>query len=43
MPGERVGHTFAGPIVGDIVHLLDAMARDRPVLVTVGQAGSASN
>jgi scyllo-inositol 2-dehydrogenase (NAD+) len=38
MPGERVGHTYAGPMAGETVHFLDAIARDRPVLVTVEQA-----
>lgn len=38
MPGERVGHTYAGPMAGETVHFLDAVARDRPVLVTVEQA-----
>jgi scyllo-inositol 2-dehydrogenase (NAD+) len=38
MPGERVGHTYAGPMAGETVHFLDAVARDRPVLVTIEQA-----
>ena len=38
MPGERVGHTYAGPMAGETTHFLDAIARDRPVLVTVEQA-----
>jgi predicted dehydrogenase len=38
MPGERVGHTYAGPMASETVHFLDAVARDRPVLVTVEQA-----
>ena len=38
MPGEKVGHTYAGPMAGETIHFLDAVARDRPVLVTVEQA-----
>jgi scyllo-inositol 2-dehydrogenase (NAD+) len=38
MPGERVGHTYAGGMAGETVHFLDAIARDRPVLVTPEQA-----
>lgn len=38
MPGERVGHTYAGPMHHETVHFLDAVARDRPVLVTPEQA-----
>lgn len=38
MPGERVGHTYAGPMHAETVHFLDAVARDRPVLVTPQQA-----
>ncbi len=38
MPGERVGHTYAGPMHNETVHFLDAVARNRPVLVTPEQA-----
>lgn len=38
MPGERVGHTYAGPMHHETVHFLDAVARNRPVLVTPEQA-----
>lgn len=38
MPGERVGHTYAGPMASETVHFVDAVARDRPVLVTPEQA-----
>jgi predicted dehydrogenase len=38
MPGERVAHTYAGGMAGETVHFLDAIARDRPVLVTPEQA-----
>ncbi len=34
MPGERVGHTYAGPMAAETVHFLEAVAYDRPVLVT---------
>ena len=38
MPGEKVGHTYAGPMAGETIHFLDAIARDRPCLVTIEQA-----
>jgi predicted dehydrogenase len=38
MPGEQVGHTYAGAMAGETMHFLDAIARDRPVLVTPEQA-----
>jgi scyllo-inositol 2-dehydrogenase (NAD+) len=38
MPGERVGHTYAGGMAGETTHFLDAVARNRPVLVTPEQA-----
>jgi len=38
MPGEPVGHTYAGPMASETVHFVDAVARDRPVLVTAEQA-----
>jgi len=34
MPGEFVEHTFAGPMAAETVHFLEAVARDRPVMVT---------
>lgn len=34
MPGERVEHTYAGPMAAETVHFLEAVACDRPVLVT---------
>ena len=34
MPGERVEHTYAGPMAAETVHFLEAVAFDRPVLVT---------
>lgn len=38
MPGERVDHVFAGPMHDETVHFLEAVALDRPVLVTPEQA-----
>jgi predicted dehydrogenase len=38
MPGERVGHIWAGPMHNETLHFIDAVARDRPVLVTPEQA-----
>ena len=38
MPGERVGHAYAGPMASETIHFVDAVARDRPVLVTAEQA-----
>lgn len=34
MPGEAVDHTYAGPMGPETVHFLEAVAFDRPVLVT---------
>ena len=34
MPGERVEHTFAGPMAAETIHFLEACARDRAVMVT---------
>jgi predicted dehydrogenase len=34
MPGERVDHTYAGPMAAETVHFLEAVVFDRPVLVT---------
>lgn len=34
MPGEFVEHTYAGPMAAETVHFLEAVAFDRPVLVT---------
>src|SRR5258706_13523722 len=34
MPGEFVDHTFAGPMAAETVHFLEAVAYDRPVMVT---------
>ncbi len=38
MPGEPVDHVFAGPMADETRHFLDAVARDRPVLVTPEEA-----
>ncbi|MEO8143376.1 MAG: Gfo/Idh/MocA family oxidoreductase [Betaproteobacteria bacterium] len=34
MPGETVEHTYAGPMAAETVHFLEAVAYDRPVMVT---------
>jgi predicted dehydrogenase len=34
MPGERVEHTYAGPMAAETIHFLEAAALDRPVMVT---------
>jgi predicted dehydrogenase len=34
MPGEFVGHTYAGAMAPETVHFLEACVHDRPVLVT---------
>jgi len=34
MPGEFVDHTYAGPMAAETVHFLEAVAYDRPVMVT---------
>jgi predicted dehydrogenase len=34
MPGERVEHTYAGPMAAETIHFLEAVAYDRPVMVT---------
>jgi scyllo-inositol 2-dehydrogenase (NAD+) len=38
MPGEQVDHVFAGPMHDETVHFLEAVAYDRPVMVTPEQA-----
>jgi scyllo-inositol 2-dehydrogenase (NAD+) len=38
MPGERVGHVYAGPMERETIHFLEAVALDRDVLVTAQQA-----
>jgi len=34
MPGEPVDHTYAGPMAAETIHFLEAVAYDRPVMVT---------
>jgi predicted dehydrogenase len=38
MPGESVGHVFAGPMHNETVHFLEAIALDRPVMATAADA-----
>jgi predicted dehydrogenase len=38
MPGEFVDHAYAGPMKAETVHFIEAVACDRPVLVTAEQA-----
>jgi len=38
MPGEAVGHVYAGPMERETAHFLEAVALDRDVLVTPAQA-----
>ena len=38
MPGEQVDHVFAGAMVDETLHFLDAVANDNPVLATAQEA-----
>ena len=38
MPGESVDHVYAGPMEAETIHFLEAVALDRPVMVTPMQA-----
>jgi predicted dehydrogenase len=38
MPGEPVGHVYAGPMASETIHFLEAVALDRSVMVTPAQA-----
>jgi len=38
MPGEQVDHVYAGPMAAETVHFLEAVAYDRPVMVTAEHA-----
>jgi len=38
MPGESVGHVYQGPMQAETIHFIEAVALDRPVLVTPEQA-----
>ncbi len=41
MPGESVGHVYAGPMERETIHFLEAVYHDRPVMVEPGQARQA--
>jgi predicted dehydrogenase len=34
MPGEQVEHVYQGPMEAETIHFIEAVALDRPVLVT---------
>ncbi len=38
MPGEKVDHVYAGPMEAETIHFVEAVALDRPVLVTPEEA-----
>jgi len=38
MPGEQVGHVYQGPMEAETIHFIEAVALNRPVLVTPEQA-----
>jgi len=38
MPGERVRHVYQGPMEAETIHFIEAVALDRPVLVTAEEA-----
>jgi len=38
MPGEQVAHVYQGPMQAETIHFIEAVALDRPVLVTPAQA-----
>jgi predicted dehydrogenase len=38
MPGEQVGHVYQGPMEAETIHFIEAVALDKPVLVTPEQA-----
>ena len=38
MPGERVGHVYAGPMAGETIDFIEAVALNRPVLVKPREA-----
>jgi predicted dehydrogenase len=38
MPGEQVDHVYAGPMAAETIHFIEAVACDRPVLVTAEHA-----
>ena len=41
MPGEKVDHVYAGPMEAETNHFVNAVAFDKPVLVTPEQARNA--
>jgi predicted dehydrogenase len=38
MPGEQVGHVYQGPMEAETIHFIEAVALDKPVIVTPEQA-----
>jgi scyllo-inositol 2-dehydrogenase (NAD+) len=38
MPGEQVGYVYQGPMEAETINFVEAVAFDRPVLVTPEQA-----
>jgi len=38
MPGEQVAHVYQGPMQAETIHFIEAVALDRPVLVTAAEA-----
>jgi len=38
MPGEQVDHVFAGAMAGETLHFVDAIARNKPVMVKPEEA-----
>jgi scyllo-inositol 2-dehydrogenase (NAD+) len=38
MPGEEVSHVYQGPMQAETNHFIEAVALDRPVIVTPEQA-----
>jgi predicted dehydrogenase len=38
MPGEQVAHVYQGPMKAETIHFIEAVALDKPVLVTAEQA-----
>jgi len=38
MPGEQVGQVYQGPMEAETIHFIEAVALNRPVLVTPEQA-----
>ena len=38
MPGEQVGHVFQGSMEAETINFIEAVALDKPVLVTPEQA-----